>query len=136
MCAAYATAETLPKPAIDLPPEKSGNPATAVLAGGCFWCTEAVIRQIDGIHEVISGYAGGTKDDANYTAICTGDTEHADASKITYDPKKITYGGLLQILFTSIDPTQKDRQRNDAGRQYRSAIFYENEDQKKVAEAY
>jgi peptide-methionine (S)-S-oxide reductase len=136
MCAAYATAEALPKPAVDLPPEKSGNPARAVLAGGCFWCTEAVIRQIDGIHEVVSGYAGGTEETANYQAVCSGDTDHAEAIQITYDPSKITFGELMQILFTSIDPTQKDRQGNDSGRQYRSAIFYENEDQKRVAEGY
>ena len=136
MCAASATAEALPKPAVDLPPEKSGNPARAVLAGGCFWCTEAVIEQIDGIIDVESGYAGGAAETANYRAVCNGDTGHAEAIQITYDPKKITFGELMQILFTSIDPTQKDRQGNDAGTQYRSAIFYENEDQKKVAEAY
>jgi peptide-methionine (S)-S-oxide reductase len=136
MCAASATAEALPKPAVDLPPERSGNPARAVLAGGCFWCTEAVIEQIDGIIDVESGYAGGTAETANYKAVCSGDTRHAEAIQITYDPKKITFGELMQILFTSIDPTQKDRQGNDAGPQYRSAIFYESEDQKKVAEAY
>jgi peptide-methionine (S)-S-oxide reductase len=137
MCAAYAAAaETLPKPTVDLPADKSGNPATAVLAGGCFWCTEAVIKQIDGVIAVESGYAGGTATDADYETVSTGRTGHAEAIKITYEPKKITYGELLQILFTAIDPTQKDAQGPDIGRQYRSAIFFASEDQKAVAQAY
>jgi peptide-methionine (S)-S-oxide reductase len=137
MCATYALgSEMLPKPAVDLPAEKSGNPATAVLAGGCFWCTEAVIKQIDGVIDVQSGYCGGTREDADYETVCSGKTNHAEAIKITYDPAKITYGELLRILFTAIDPTQKDAQGPDVGRQYRSAVFYETEDQKRVAEAY
>lgn len=128
--------EALPKPAVDLPADKSGSPATAVFAGGCFWCTEGVMRQFNGITEVVSGYAGGTKETADYETVSGGRTDHAEAIKITYDPTKITYGDLLQIFFTAIDPTQKDGQGPDRGRQYRSVIFYENDDQKSVAEAY
>jgi peptide-methionine (S)-S-oxide reductase len=128
--------EALPQPAVDLPADKAGNPATAVFAGGCFWCTEGVMRQFIGINDVKSGYAGGTKETADYESVCSGRTDHAESIQITYDPAKITYGQLLQIFFTAIDPTQKDRQGPDRGRQYRSAIFYETDDQKRVAEAY
>jgi len=133
---AIAADALLPKPAVDLAPDKSGNPATAVFAGGCFWCTEAVFREFIGVNDVKSGYAGGTKEDANYDTVCSGRTDHAESIKITYDPTKITYGQLMRILFTAIDPTELNRQGPDRGRQYRSAIFYENDDQKAVAEAY
>ena len=129
-------APALPEPKTDLPPDKSGNPATAVFAGGCFWCTEGVMRQFIGVNDVKSGYAGGTKETANYQTVCTGTTDHAESIQITYDPTKITYGKLLQIFFTAIDPTQVNRQGPDRGRQYRSVIWYETDDQKKVAEAY
>ena|SRR5665213_620000 len=132
-------AATLPAPAVNLPADavaKPGELHTAVVAGGCFWCIEGVFDQLAGVTSAVSGYAGGKKETANYDAVCTGATGHAEAVKITYDPSKITYGDLLRVLFTVIDPTTKDRQGPDAGTQYRSAIFYENEDQKKVAEAY
>jgi peptide-methionine (S)-S-oxide reductase len=109
---------------------------TAVLAGGCFWGMESVFEHVKGVTNVVSGYAGGSPHDANYDAVSSEGTGHAEAVKITYDPAKITYGELLRVLFTTIDPTTKDRQGPDAGHQYRSAIFYENDDQKKVAEAY
>lgn len=125
-----------PKPAKDLPTPKEAAPRSIVLAGGCFWCTEGAIEQIVGVREVVSGYAGGTKETANYKEVCTGNTRHAEAIRITYDPTKITYGTLLQIFFVAHDPTTKDRQGNDVGPQYRSAIFYQNEEEKAVAEAY
>lgn len=132
-------AAELPMPAVDLVADKSAKPGelhTAVVAGGCFWCIEGVFRQLKGVTDATSGYAGGTKETANYEATCSGNTGHAESVKITYDPAKITYGQLLRVLFTVIDPTTKDRQGPDRGHQYRSAIFYENDDQKRVAEAY
>ncbi len=110
--------------------------ATAVLAGGCFWCTEAVFERLDGVGDVVSGYAGGTKETATYDAVCSGATDHAEAIRITYDPGKITYDELLKVFFTvAHDPTQLNRQGNDVGRQYRSAVFYADEQEKAAAEA-
>jgi peptide-methionine (S)-S-oxide reductase len=129
-------AEHLPKPQSDLAAPKAGETRTVVLAGGCFWCTEGAFLQFKGVSEVVSGYAGGTKETADYQTVCSGRTEHAEAIKITYDPAVITYSQLLQIFFTAHDPTTLDRQGNDAGHQYRSAIFYANDDEKKVAEQY
>ena len=128
----------LPKPAVDLSAAdvKPGETRTAVLAGGCFWCTEAVYQQLEGVEKVTSGYAGGSKDTANYEAVCNGDTGHAECIQITYDPAKISYGQLLRVFFAVIDPTTKNAQGPDHGTQYRSAIFYENDEQKTVAEAY
>src|SRR5688572_20660797 len=108
---------------------------TAVLAGGCFWCTEAAFEQLDGVLDVTSGYTGGAADTANYRAVCSGDTGHAEAIRITYDPAKISYERLLDVFFDAHDPTQLNRQGNDVGTQYRSAIFYASEDEKGVAEA-
>ena len=129
-------AEHLPKPKTDLPTPKAGEVRTAVFAGGCFWCTEGVVRQFKGVTDVKSGYAGGTKETADYKTVCSGKTAHAEAIKITYDPSVITYAQLLQVFFLGHDPTTVDRQGHDAGHQYRSAIFYENDDQKKVAKEY
>src|SRR3954454_1528440 len=129
-------AEPLPKPATDLPAAKAGETRTVVLAGGCFWCTEGAFAQFRGVKTVVSGYAGDTKETANYRTVCGGETNHAEAIRITYDPNVITYGQLLQIFFLAHDPTTKDRQGNDVGRQYRSAIFFANDDEKKVAQAY
>jgi peptide-methionine (S)-S-oxide reductase len=125
-----------PNPALD-PPAESATKRTAVLAGGCFWCTEAVFLQIAGVEKVVSGYAGGEQATANYDAVCTGRTGHAEAIQITYDPKEISYGQLLKIFFSvAHDPTQLNRQGNDRGTQYRSAIFYSSPEQKQIAEAY
>jgi peptide-methionine (S)-S-oxide reductase len=124
-----------PDPATDAAPA-SGD-ATAVLAGGCFWCVEAVYLQLDGVRTVKSGYAGGTADTADYETVCTGTTEHAEAVEIAYDPSRLSYGKLLKVFFSiAHDPTTKDRQGPDVGRQYRSAIFYATPEQKRVAEAY
>ena len=127
--------EQFPDPAIDAAP--ASGEETAVLAGGCFWCVEAVYLQLDGVGSVKSGYAGGTADTADYETVCTGTTDHAEAVEIRYDRSKLTYGKLLKVFFSiAHDPTTRDRQGADVGRQYRSAIFYANEDQKRVAEAY
>ena len=128
--------ERLPAPDSDLPTPKAGEIRTVVFAGGCFWCTEGAIRQFRGVKDVVSGYAGGTKETADYKTVCSGTTGHAESIKITYDPAVITYAQLLQIFFAAHDPTTLDRQGNDAGHQYRSAIFYANDDEKKVAGAY
>jgi peptide-methionine (S)-S-oxide reductase len=128
-------ASDFPEPAID--ETVSAKTQTAVLAGGCFWCTEAVFQQIDGVEKVVSGYSGGDRATANYDAVCTGRTGHAEAIQITYDPGKISYGQLLKIFFSvAHDPTQLNRQGPDRGTQYRSAIFYSDPEQKQVAEAY
>jgi peptide-methionine (S)-S-oxide reductase len=125
-----------PDPAID-PKGLPASKQTAVLAGGCFWCTEAVFQQIDGVEKVVSGYSGGEARTANYDAVCTGRTGHAEAIEITFDPSKISYGQLLKIFFSvAHDPTQLNRQGNDRGTQYRSAIFYSDPEQKRIAEAY
>jgi peptide-methionine (S)-S-oxide reductase len=128
-------AEPLPKPKVDLPAAKPGEVRTAVFAAGCFWCVESVFEQLEGVRTVVSGYAGGTKETAEYERVSSGATDHAEAVRIEYD-ERITYGQLLQALFATHDPTTKDRQGPDAGRQYRSAIFFANADEKRVAEAY
>jgi peptide-methionine (S)-S-oxide reductase len=132
-----AAVHELPKPAADLPaPAKAGETRTLVLAGGCFWCAEAVFEELKGVTDVTSGYAGGTAETATYEQVGAGGTGHAESIRITYDPSKITYADLLRVFFTVFDPTTLDRQGPDAGHQYRTAIFYENDDQKRVAEAY
>jgi peptide-methionine (S)-S-oxide reductase len=130
-----ARATDFPDPAIDV--KAASGAQTAVLAGGCFWCTEAVFERIEGVEDVISGYAGGTKETAKYDIVSTGRTGHAEAVLITYDPKRMSYGQLLKIFFSvAHDPTTLNRQGPDTGPQYRSAIFYTNDEQKRVAEAY
>ncbi|MEM1061528.1 MAG: peptide-methionine (S)-S-oxide reductase MsrA [Planctomycetota bacterium] len=124
----------LPAPAVDL--EQSGTEATAVVAGGCFWCVEAALEQLEGVTDVVSGYTGGSEETADYKTVCSGTTDHAEAVKVTYDPSKISYGTLLRAFFTAHNPTQLNRQGNDYGRQYRSAIFFASDEEKLVAEAY
>jgi peptide-methionine (S)-S-oxide reductase len=126
----------LPKPAIDLPKPRDNAEQTLVVAGGCFWCTEASFEILDGVKDVISGYSGGEKETANYDAVCTGTTGHAESIRITYDPARISYGELLRVFFTAHNPTTKNQQGADRGTQYRSAIFYQSDEEKKVAEAY
>jgi peptide-methionine (S)-S-oxide reductase len=128
--------ETFPDPALDT--QTADQPEqVAVLAGGCFWCVEAVYRQLDGVESVTNGYAGGSADSANYQTVSSGRTDHAEAVEIQFDPRKISYGRLLKVFFSiAHDPTTRDRQGPDVGRQYRSVIFYADEDQKRVAEAY
>src|SRR5262245_38433181 len=112
----------------------SGQRASAVFAGGCFWCTEAAFEQIEGVIGITSGYAGGKKETANYERVCDGDTGHAEVIRVTYDPKRINYDQLLDVFFDSHDPTQLNHQGNDYGTQYRSAIFYANDEQRIAAE--
>jgi peptide-methionine (S)-S-oxide reductase len=131
------TASAFPDPIRDLPAPADGSPQIAVLAGGCFWCTEAVFEQVEGVLDVVAGYAGGDARTARYDLVSTGTTGHAEAVRITYDPRKISYGQLLKIFFAvAHDPTQLNRQGPDVGPQYRSAIFYASEEQRRVAEEY
>ncbi|RST30764.1 peptide-methionine (S)-S-oxide reductase [Sphingomonas ginkgonis] len=108
---------------------------TAVFAGGCFWCTEAVFLDVVGVNGVESGYTGGQTVNPTYKQVCGGNTGHAEAIKIRFDPEAISYGELLEIFFATHDPTQLNRQGNDIGTQYRSAIFPENEEQEQEARA-
>lgn len=109
----------------------------AVLAGGCFWCTEAVFRELDGVTSVMPGYSGDGADSATYQRVCSGTTAHAESIAIRFDPARISYGSLLKVFFAvAHDPTQIDRQGNDLGRQYRSVIFYGDQRQHDVAAAY
>lgn len=125
----------VPDPRDDLAAAEDGG--VAVLAGGCFWCTEAVFRRLEGVLDVEPGYAGGSAETANYEAVCSGRTGHAEAIRITYDPARIHYGQLLKVFFTvAHDPTQMNRQGNDVGTQYRSAVFPVDAAQRHVAEAY
>jgi peptide-methionine (S)-S-oxide reductase len=122
-------------------PKTEGAPVAgtqkAVLAGGCFWCTEAVFEGVAGVTKVVSGYAGGESSDANYKAVSYGQTNHAEVIEVTFDGSKISYAQVLKIFFAvAHDPTQLNRQGPDSGRQYRSAIFTVNDQQKQIAEAY
>jgi peptide-methionine (S)-S-oxide reductase len=109
---------------------------TATFATGCFWCTEAKFQQLKGVEKVISGFSGGHVANPSYELVCTGTTGHAEACNIIYDPSKITYDELIAAFFVAHDPTQLNRQGNDVGTQYRSAIFYHNAQQKQKAEYY
>ena len=112
----------------------AGKTDTAYFAGGCFWCVEASFEQIKGVKEAISGYSGGKQKKPTYKAVSYGKTDHAESVMVIYDPAVITYETLLDIFFTAHDPTQLNRQGPDVGKQYRSAIFYTNEQEKKIAE--
>ncbi|PQO36908.1 peptide-methionine (S)-S-oxide reductase [Blastopirellula marina] len=109
---------------------------TATFGGGCFWCTEAVFLELRGVQHVESGYAGGHVANPTYEQVCTKTTGHAEVIQITYDAEEVSYEDLLEIFFQTHDPTTKDRQGNDVGPQYRSAIFYHSEEQKQLAEAF
>jgi peptide-methionine (S)-S-oxide reductase len=110
------------------------NLQTATLAGGCFWCLEAVYDEIKGVHSVESGYAGGHMDNPTYRAVCNGDTGHAEVIQVHFDPNVVSYRDLLNVFFAIHDPTTLNRQGADVGTQYRSAIFYHDEEQKRIAE--
>jgi peptide-methionine (S)-S-oxide reductase len=128
-------AVVVPPPAADVPP--SDGLQTAVIAGGCFWGVQGVFQHTSGVASAVSGYAGGSKMTASYEQVSTGSTGHAESVQIKYDPKKISYGKILQIFFSVVhDPTQLNRQGPDSGTQYRSAIFTTSDEQKKVADAY
>jgi peptide-methionine (S)-S-oxide reductase len=108
--------------------------ASATLAGGCFWCLEAVYVELEGVEKVVSGYAGGAIPNPSYEQVCSGRTGHAEIVQVTFDPGVVTYEDLLGVFFTIHDPTTLNRQGNDVGTQYRSAIFYHDEEQKAAAE--
>ena len=130
-------AAEFPDPVVDSKSPAGVGKQTAVLAGGCFWCVEAVFRQIEGVEKVVSGYSGGDAASAHYDIVSTGKTGHAESVQVTYDPRKISYGQLLKVFFdVAHDPTQLNRQGPDVGPQYRSAIFYSDPEQKRIAEAY
>jgi peptide-methionine (S)-S-oxide reductase len=128
-------AVVIPPPAMDA--QASDGIQTAVIAGGCFWGVQGVFQHTAGVVNAVSGYAGGSKATADYNVVSTGTTGHAESVQIKYDPKKISYGKILQIFFSvAHDPTQLNRQGPDSGTQYRSAIFTTSDEQKKVADAY
>ncbi len=130
------SAASLPNPALDAG-RSDKKTETAVLAGGCFWGVEAVFESLKGVSDVVSGYAGGNKATAHYEVVSSGLTGHAESVQITYDPSQVSFGQLLKVYFSvAHDPTQWNRQGPDEGPQYRSEIFYANEEQKRVAEAY
>jgi peptide-methionine (S)-S-oxide reductase len=125
----------IPAPAVDV--TASDGLQTVVVAGGCFWGVQGVFQHTAGVVNAVSGYAGGSKNTADYSTVSTGTTGHAESVEVKYDPKKISYGKILQIFFSvAHDPTQLNRQGPDSGTQYRSAIFTTNDEQKKVTEAY
>jgi peptide-methionine (S)-S-oxide reductase len=133
---AAEAAVKVPSPAIDQPAAASGL-QKAVIAGGCFWGVQGVYQHLKGVKNVLSGYAGGDKSTADYEAVSGGDTGHAEAVEIVFDPSQVTYGQILQVFFSvAHDPTQLNRQGPDVGTQYRSAIFFANDTQRKIAEAY
>ncbi len=113
---------------------RTNGKQAATLAGGCFWCLEAVFKEVEGVENVVSGYSGGTITNPSYNEVCTGSTEHAEAVQLTFDPDKISFRQILQIFFAAHDPTTLNRQGADIGTQYRSAIFYHSEEQKVTAE--
>ena len=134
-CAAEAPV-VIPPPAVDNV-KAAGPLQKAVLAGGCFWGVQGVFEHLNGVHRVISGYAGGEKGTAQYEVVSGGQTGHAESVEVTFDPKEVSYGEILQVFFSvAHDPTQLNRQGPDFGTQYRSSIFYSDETQKKIAQAY
>ncbi len=116
-------------------PQPKESTSTAVFASGCFWATQAAFAQINGVIHAESGYSGGAKETANYEAVCNGNTGHAESVQVTYDPRRVSYNQLLDVFFAAHDPTELNRQGNDTGTQYRSAVFYADEQQKQVADA-
>lgn len=136
---ASAKAETLPDPMLDtkLATAPASKPASIVLAGGCFWGVQAVFQHVKGVNKAVSGYAGGDETTAHYDMVSSGSTRHAESVKIEYDPAQITLGTLLKVFFSvAHNPTEVNRQGPDFGTQYRSAIFFADEQQRKIAEAY
>jgi peptide-methionine (S)-S-oxide reductase len=134
--AAAEGAHALPAPAVDAPPGQA-NSAVIVLAGGCFWGVQGVFQHVKGVTGAVSGYAGGDRKTADYETVSTGRTGHAESVQVTFDPRQISYGRLLQIFFSVVhDPTQLNRQGPDTGTQYRSAIFPTSTGQADIAKAY
>ena len=130
-------AVTVPEPTFDETPLDASAPAVAVFAGGCFWGVQAVYQHVEGVLKAVSGYAGGSAENAHYELVGEGDTGHAESVQITYDPTRISYGKLLQVFFSVVhDPTQLNRQGPDQGAQYRTTIFVSNARQREIAERY
>jgi peptide-methionine (S)-S-oxide reductase len=130
-------AAAVPAPTQDAPRAAGPGQETAIVSGGCFWGIQAVFQHVRGVISATSGYSGGSAKTAEYEIVSTGETGHAESVRIVYDPSQITYGGLLRIFFSvAHDPTQLNRQGPDEGTQYRSSIFYSNDEQKRIAEAY
>jgi peptide-methionine (S)-S-oxide reductase len=135
--AARATDGPVPSPRLDAPLAAAPGERKAVLAGGCFWGIQAVFQHVRGVTQAVSGYSGGSAWNAHYEVVSLGVTAHAESVEVTYDPARITYGQLLRVFFSvAHDPTQVNRQGPDTGRQYRSAIFFADAEQKRIAEAY
>lgn len=138
-CAASADTvnQSIPAPAVDTPAAEATGPQVAVLAGGCFWGLQGMFEHVNGVTQVVAGYSGGDKATAHYEMVGTETTGHAESVKITFDPKKISYGQLLRLFFSvAHDPTQLDRQGPDRGPSYRSEIFFANATQERIARAY
>jgi peptide-methionine (S)-S-oxide reductase len=137
-CNAKASpAAAVPEPVLDAPRTSASGQQTAVISGGCFWGVQAVFQHVKGVISATSGYSGGTAKTAGYETVSTGETGHAESVQIVFDPSQITYGELLRVFFSvAHDPTQLNRQGPDEGTQYRSSIFYANDEQKRIAEAY
>jgi peptide-methionine (S)-S-oxide reductase len=130
-------AVVIPAPAQDMPVSAAGSTQTVVLAGGCFWGVQGVFEHTKGVTQAVSGYAGGKKETAHYQMVGTEQTGHAESVQVTYDPKQISYGKILQIYFSvAHNPTELNYQGPDSGPSYRSAIFFANDDQKRIAEDY
>lgn len=134
---ARVSPEQFADPVVDAALADKAGQSRAILAGGCFWCVEAVYKNLEGVSSVKSGYAGGTKETADYETVSSGTTDHAESVEVVYDPSRISYGQILKVFFAiAHDPTQLNRQGPDTGRQYRSAIFYTDSEQQRVAQAY
>ena len=134
---ARVSPEDFPDPIVDSALADKPGQSRAILAGGCFWCVEAVYLNLKGVSSVKSGYAGGSAETADYETVSTGTTNHAESVEVVYDPSRISYGQILKVFFSiAHDPTQLNRQGPDTGRQYRSAIFYGDDEQKRIAEVY
>lgn len=127
----------VPAPALDVPLAASGGSDTVVFAGGCFWGIQAVFEHVKGVKSAVSGYAGGHVKSPSYEEVSTGTTGHAESVQVIFDPSQVTFGKLLEIFFSvAHDPTEKDYQGPDVGTQYRSAVFYKTEEQRRITEAY
>jgi peptide-methionine (S)-S-oxide reductase len=135
--ACHAGGAAVPAPVVDESGASTPAKETAVLAGGCFWGMQAVFQHVKGVESATSGYSGGTMKNPDYETVSSGSTGHAESVEIVFDPSKVTYGELLRVFFSvAHDPTELNRQGPDEGTQYRSVIFYANNEQKRVADAY
>lgn len=135
-CKAETSQTHILKEDMSIKPEFTDTTAVATFGAGCFWCVEAIFQDLNGVYSVESGYMGGEKKDPTYKEVCTGTTGHAEVCRIVYDPRLLTFKDLLEVFWQTHDPTTLNRQGNDVGTQYRSAIFYYSEEQKKEAEFY